>query len=143
MHAPGGASLPDIRTWFTGETLLPELPTESDVIVTEEAAKTKTAATRKTTQHFHQCPSIHSRAYYLSLCAPPHLLPLFTVHLFPLSTMPHQPRLCEWLSEKIRLLLQTNSSCFGSSCCIQLGERSGKVVSAKSACSWPRRMHLH
>lgn len=54
----------------------------------------------------------------LSLC----LLSIFAAHLSRLPTMPRRQRLCELLSEKMTLLLQTNSSCFGSSCCILFRE---------------------
>lgn len=65
------------------------------------------------------CPP-HPIAFCISLCLC--LLSIFAAHLSRLSTMPRRQRLCKLLSEKMTLLLQTNSSCFGSSCCILFRE---------------------
>lgn len=77
----------------------------------------------------------------LSLYLFSHLFSLFTLHLFLYLPTPHRQRLCEWLSEKITLLWQTNSSFLFSRVLFREGD--GKVAPVKSACSWPWRMHLH
>lgn len=64
------------------------------------------------------------------------LLFVLTLYCSPLSLSPvaHRQRLCEWLSEKFTLLLQTNSF-FGFSCCVPHRERDRNVAQVKSDCS--------
>ena len=73
--------------------------------------------------------------HYASLSLLYPSLPLFVLPLYspplPLSPTPHRRRLlCEWLSEKITLLLQTNSSFLFVVCCVRRG-RDGKSGSGE------------
>lgn len=66
------------------------------------------------------CVSLSLSLFVLPFVLPPHCSPL------SLSPMSHRQPLCEWLSEKITLLLQTNSFFFFSSVLLLYSVQRGR-----------------